>query len=93
MIKHVQIRVRGRVQGVNYRYATQTKALELGVRGFVRNEPDGSVYIEAEGEAASVDQLTEWCNRGPSRADVSGVEVAESELKGFKSFEITREPW
>jgi acylphosphatase len=93
MLKHVQIKVKGRVQGVNYRYATQKKALELGVRGFVRNEPDGSVYIEAEGEEGPVDQLAEWCKRGPSRADVSDVKVLASDLKGFRGFEIAREPW
>jgi acylphosphatase len=93
MIKHVQIKVTGRVQGVNFRYATQKRAAELGVSGFVRNEPDGSVYIEAEGEEGLVDQLTKWCKRGPPRADVSGVEVISADLKGFRTFEIAREPW
>ncbi len=47
--KAIILRVTGRVQGVGFRYYAQKKALELGVNGYVRNRPDGSVYIEAEG--------------------------------------------
>jgi acylphosphatase len=90
MVKHVQITVTGRVQGVNFRWATQQKALELGVNGFVRNEADGSVYVEAEGEEIAVEQLTEWCKRGPSRAEVRGVELSSSNPKGYTGFEIRR---
>jgi len=93
MIKHVQIKVTGRVQGVNFRYATQKRAMELNVTGFVRNEQDGSVYIEAEGETSALEQFAEWCKRGPSRADVRGVEMSSSDLKGFTGFDIAREPW
>jgi len=50
MKKHVNITVKGRVQGVGFRYSAMEAAEELGIKGFVRNMPDGSVYIEAEGE-------------------------------------------
>jgi acylphosphatase len=53
MKKHFNIRISGRVQGVFFRASTKAKAEELGISGFVQNEPDGSVYIEAEGEEAT----------------------------------------
>jgi len=86
----LKIRVIGRVQGVWYRGSTQKKARELGLSGFVRNEPDGSVYVEVEGRAEAVRLLVEWCKTGPELAQVEKVEVEEGELKKFKTFEVLR---
>lgn len=89
-MKSVNITVRGKVQGVYYRQNTKSKATELGLNGFVRNEPDKSVYVEAEGEEPAVDDLIAWCRKGPWLASVEEVMVKEQDLKGFVSFEILR---
>jgi len=88
-MKAVSIAVTGKVQGVFYRQSTLEKAHELGIKGFVKNLPDGSVYIVAEGTEDNIDRLIEWCKRGPKRAVVANIVVTESELRGFSEFKIT----
>jgi acylphosphatase len=66
---------RGRVQGVGFRYSTIHEARRLGVLGVVRNCPDGSVEVIAEGEADKLQRFLQWLRRGPSAAHVSGLEV------------------
>jgi acylphosphatase len=83
-----RIRVEGKVQGVFYRASTQEKARELGVAGWVRNESDGSVLIEAEGEEEDVKALAQWCWQGPSAASVKNVEEEPADPKDLTSFEI-----
>jgi acylphosphatase len=83
---HYTILVSGKVQGVFYRASTVEKAIELGLKGFAQNLPDGRVLIEAEGHQESLQKLFEWCKKGPSRAVVTNVEVKEGELKNHKSF-------
>ncbi len=90
MVKHCKIRITGRVQGVWYRGSMQKKARELGINGFVRNEPDGSVYAEAEGEEGAVNQLVEWCKKGSELSVVKKVEAVDGELKNYRSFDILR---
>lgn len=80
--------IHGRVQGVGFRYYTEKKAHELNIKGFVRNRPDGSVYIEAEGSEASLDQFILWCQNGPDWARVSKVEQQVIPIQGFNKFEI-----
>ena len=88
-MRHVEIRVVGRVQGVFFRVSTRNKALELGVTGTVRNEPDGSVAIRAEAEPAVLERFVEWCRRGPANADVKRLLVTEAEPRGYAGFTIT----
>ena len=88
MKKAVLIKVTGRVQGVGFRYYTQKKALELSLDGFVRNKSDGSVYIEAEGDAKNIDEFVDWCNHGPEWARVDKLEKQFSNLFGHGKFEI-----
>lgn len=76
-MKAVEVRVTGRVQGVSFRYYTQHQARRLGVTGWVRNEPDGSVAGHFEGPSEAVDQLVAWCRRGPAYAEVEDVAIAE----------------
>lgn len=90
MQKHISIKVSGRVQGVFYRASTHEEAQRLGLKGFVRNEPDGSVYIEAEGDGAVLDALVAWCKQGPPAARVSNVEIHEGTWKGFSEFTVKR---
>ncbi|RYB92222.1 acylphosphatase [Nocardioides glacieisoli] len=86
-MKAVQARVTGRVQGVSFRWYTQEQARGLGVTGWVRNEPDGSVLVHAEGEDDAVDALVAWCRTGPSMARVTDVAVRDAEGSGATSFE------
>lgn len=88
MIEHRVIRVSGRVQGVFFRQSTKQKAVELGVVGFVRNESDGTVTIEAEGDPAALDALIAWCHEGPTYATVERVDVEDGTLKHFTRFEV-----
>jgi acylphosphatase len=65
--------VEGRVQGVFFRHHTQEMALRLGVNGWVKNRRDGSVEAVFEGDQERVDQMIQWCHRGPSEARVMKV--------------------
>lgn len=87
-MKAIQARVTGRVQGVSFRWYAQERARSLGVSGWVRNEPDGSVLLHAEGDDQAVDSLVEWCRQGPSMAKVSNVAVREDTPSGATSFDI-----
>jgi len=80
--------VKGRVQGVGYRYFVLREAEGLGVAGFARNLPDGSVEVVAEGDDARLSQLEERLKKGPSFARVSGVERAEVPPRGADGFHI-----
>ena len=89
MAVHYNISVSGRVQGVFFRASTHRLASNLGLKGLVRNEPDGSVYIEVEGEQVSIDKLLKWIGLGgPPQGEVHNYECIEAEMKGFKSFDI-----
>ena len=89
--KHISIRVHGKVQGVFFRASTQEKARELGLNGFVQNEDDGTVYLEAEGDTEALRKLEDWVHEGPSGARVERVDVKTTdELKGFDGFEQRR---
>lgn len=90
MIKAYSIHVSGKVQGVFFRASTQQKAVELGLTGFVRNEPDGSVYIECEGEEAALEKFKTWCHNGPPSARVNKVDVAEIPVRNLTGFEGRR---
>jgi len=68
-----RFRVTGKVQGVFFRQSTRIEAKRLGLRGLVRNLPDGSVEVLAFGEAPAVDTLRLWLHRGPAQARVDGV--------------------
>ncbi len=82
------MKIYGRVQGVAFRYYAREKALSLGIRGFVKNMPDGSVYIEASGDTDSMDRFIDWCRHGPTPARVSNIEIAEIPDVEEKSFAI-----
>ena len=94
MIKHLNIKIYGRVQGVFFRHSAKQKAKELGIKGFVRNEPDDAVYIEAEGEEENLKQFSDWCRQGPASAQVKKNESEfTSEIKNFSDFVIEYVQW
>jgi acylphosphatase len=90
MQKTYEIKIYGRVQGVNFRRSAAFRAKLLGIVGFVRNEPDGSVVIEAEGEEIALQKFLNWCKRGSLIARVDRIDVAEIETKAYKNFRIER---
>ncbi len=81
--------VRGIVQGVNFRYATRREAQRLLLTGWVRNRPDGTVEVIAEGPRAQLERLLDFLRSGPPMARVTGVEVTWQPATGeFAAFEI-----
>jgi acylphosphatase len=78
-VRRVRVRVRGRVQGVFFRAEARARAESLGLTGWVRNEPDGSVAAVFQGDPERVESMVDWCRRGPRGAVVDEVEVFEEE--------------
>lgn len=85
-----QIKITGKVQGVFFRKSTQDKARQLGISGWVQNEPDGSVLTEIEGNVEAIAQMEQWLHQGPERARVEEVTIVEGEVKGCQDFQIKR---
>jgi acylphosphatase len=90
MKQHLDITIKGKVQGVFYRAATKAVADQLGVKGCAWNEPNGDVFIEAEGDKISLEMFLDWCREGPEHAIVTSVESNEGELKNYRNFEVVR---
>ncbi|MDK2796068.1 MAG: acylphosphatase [Archaeoglobaceae archaeon] len=86
----VEIYVSGVVQGVGFRYYTSKIAKELGIKGFVKNLPDGRVYIYAVGEKNALEKFISYVRQGPPLAVVRDVEIRSAELKEFERFEVRR---
>lgn len=86
----LEMRITGRVQGVWFRDSTQREAARIGgLTGFVRNVPDGTVEVVAEGPREACESLLEWCGRGPRMARVDGVVRAWSRPSGeFETFRV-----
>ena len=86
--ERANVQVSGRVQGVAFRDATRQKAEELGLAGWVKNLPDGRVEAVFEGHPDTVQEMVEWCESGPSLADVEDLELEYGEpqenLEGFE---------
>ncbi len=89
-ITAAQITVTGRVQGVFFRASAMEAALSLGLAGWVRNLPDGSVEVYAEGGKSLVMEMIEWCRQGPPLAAVSGVDVRWVAARGIEGFKVAR---
>lgn len=85
---HINIKIYGLVQGVFFRTSAKEKANDLNIKGFVKNMPDGSVYIEAEGNE-NISEFLSWCKKGPDCAKVEKIETSKGPLKNFNEFKIT----
>jgi acylphosphatase len=89
MVPQINCKIIGRVQMVMYRDFACRNARKLGLKGFVRNEPDGSVSVIAQGERALLEQLIERLREGPMLANVENVEVEWGEAKAvYENFDI-----
>lgn len=89
MTRRVKIIVTGKVQGVCFRAATQKQAEKLGVKGWVRNLATGEVEVNAVASISAIEQLINWCHKGPAFARVEKVAVTElPDMEQFVGFEI-----
>ena len=88
-MKAVRLSIQGTVQGVGYRDWAVFAAREVGVSGWVRNEPDGSVAAHAEGSDSGVETFVVRCQNGPVSAKVFSIDRTESSPQGFSRFERT----
>ena len=85
------ITAHGHVQGIGYRANARRKAQQYGIKGYVANQPDGSVEIVAEGDPAQIDMLVAWCSHGPTAAIVTSLDVERTEpTHEFGDFQIRR---
>lgn len=90
-LRRVHLRIIGLVQGVSYRASTRDEATRLGVKGWVRNLPNGDVEAMAEADGDVVDRLITWCQRGPDEARVEEVKITEAAVDApFSGFEVRR---
>jgi acylphosphatase len=89
--RRVRLEITGIVQGVFFRESARREATRLGLTGFVRNEPDGSVTAEAEGDSTHLDGFVEWCGRGPPFAEVERIRIVDLRPTGRSTgFTIAR---
>jgi acylphosphatase len=91
MVESISIIVEGMVQGVYFRQSTKAKATDLGITGEVKNNPDGTVHITATGAPSKLNELVEWCRKGPDTAIVKNVKVEKIPLATFTGFNIIRQ--
>ena len=90
MMKRYHVVIHGRVQGVLFRHNTGKIADRLGIKGWVRNAPDGAVEAVFEGEEEALEKIINWCKKGTIGARVDKVEVKEEPYKNeFEAFHIT----
>lgn len=87
-MKHLQIRVLGKVQGVWFRKNALQQAQQLKITGFVKNQTDGSVLIEAEGKDENLKKFLDWCEKGPPQAEVEQLFIREGDIECYDSFDI-----
>lgn len=88
-MKRIHLIISGDVHGVLFRSNTVDIAVKLGLKGWVKNTPEGKVEIVAEGEEEALEKLIGWCKQGPSYAKVENVEINwEKSNREFTTFDI-----
>lgn len=87
-VKAKSVHLYGKVQQVGFRYYVYRLASELGVKGFVKNMPNGSVLIEAECEDHIMDVFVDHCKKGSPQSNVSKCETNKIDVKDYKDFKI-----
>ena len=88
-MKRIHLIIHGRVQGVFYRSYTRKKAIELGLKGYVKNLPNGTVEVIAEGSEDKLNELIEYCKNNPGYSDVDKVDIKEEKATNeFDNFGV-----
>lgn len=87
-MEHLNIKIYGKVQGIYFRGSAKELADKLGISGYAKNEPDGSISMEVEGEKGAIQEFLAWCKKGPQYAEVRKVETKEGSLQDFKKFSV-----
>ncbi|RPE09068.1 acylphosphatase [Chitinophaga lutea] len=88
---HRKITVKGKVQGVYFRATARSIAVKLGLKGAVKNLPDGNVWIAAEGPETAVREFIDWCRIGPTGAVVTSLDITEGTPENYQQFDILHE--
>lgn len=91
MKKCYSIKITGKVQSVGFRYNAVQLARQYKIGGIIKNQFDGSVYIEAEGEEANLTRFIDWCKEGPIHANVEEVSIVEIPEHGYTNFMVEYE--
>ena len=86
--KRIELVITGKVQGVGYRYSVKLKADSLGIRGYVMNQHDGSVFATAQGEISELKNFVKWCYIGPQKAFVVNIKKTFGTVKDFSEFKV-----
>ena len=87
-IQAYELIVRGRVQGVGFRYSVQQQARALGLKGWVQNLPDGSVKLRFRGNSSSCNRLLAWCHNNPGYSWVKDMDIRENPQEDWSAFRI-----
>jgi acylphosphatase len=90
VFRSYKIIVKGKVQGVAYRFNAQAVGHKLNLTGYVKNQFDGSVFAHVEGKEDDINKFIDWCYLGSRLAKVSEVAAEETEFVGFQTFEIKK---
>jgi acylphosphatase len=86
----VRLLIKGKVQGVFYRASARDRAVELGIKGWVKNTPEGNVEVVATGEKENLEKFIDWCRKGPPKALVIDVVITKSDEHYHESFHIQK---
>jgi acylphosphatase len=86
--KRINLVITGKVQGVGYRYYVKLKAQSLAIKGYVRNQLDGSVFVTAQGETTAVENFVKWCHIGSPAAFVRGMKKTPGSVEDLSEFSI-----
>lgn len=90
IFRSYKITVKGKVQGVAYRFNAQAVGHKLNLTGYVKNQHDGSVFAHVEGKEDDINKFIDWCYLGSRLAKVTEVAAEETEVLGFQTFEIKK---
>ena len=88
VVKHYDVIITGRVQGVGFRYSALNQAEKLGIKGYVKNLFSGDVKLEIEGSEMATRLMLDWCRQGPTTARVENANISEGNLKSYNNFEV-----